>query len=212
MLKIILDFVAAEGIVPHKYILLFMIYSKIPFLPSCSCPVRSRTQVRAESMHTMLAMTQTHLTLWVLYVSAWSFPCFYTLLYISSYFSPVVLVHLHQRPLFFCCVVRCHLFLKPINYIHIMSWHSVISLTNGWEYKSTQKDKCAVIGHIFSTNWNKFVNQIERFRTSFKYQSVFEKHYSMPPAATKSKKLFLASRSKSRSQGHWPWCHLKGHH
>ena len=34
----------------------------------------------------------------------------------------------------------------------------------------------------------------------------------MPPAATKSKKLFLASRSKSRPQGHWPWCHLKGHH
>ena len=34
----------------------------------------------------------------------------------------------------------------------------------------------------------------------------------MPPVATKSKKLFLASRSKSRSQGHWPWCHLKGHH
>ena len=49
-------------------------------------------------------------------------------------------------------------------------------------------------------------------RTFIKYQGVFEKHYSMPPAATKSKKLFLASRSKSRSQGHWPWCHLKGHH
>ena len=32
---------------------------------------------------------------------------------------------------------------------------------------------------------------------------------TMPPAATKSKKLFLASRSKSRSQGHWPWCHLE---
>ena len=31
-----------------------------------------------------------------------------------------------------------------------------------------------------------------------KYQSVFEKHYNMPPAATKSKKLFLVSRS----QGH----------
>ena len=30
----------------------------------------------------------------------------------------------------------------------------------------------------------------------------------MPPAATMSKKLSLASRS----QGHWPWCHLKGHH
>ena len=45
-----------------------------------------------------------------------------------------------------------------------------------------------------------------------KNQGVFVKHYSMPPAATKSKKLFLASRSKSRSQGHWPWCHLKGHH
>ena len=27
------------------------------------------------------------------------------------------------------------------------------------------------------------------------------KHYGMPPVATKSKKLFLASRSKSRSQG-----------
>ena len=25
-------------------------------------------------------------------------------------------------------------------------------------------------------------------------------------------KLFLARRSKSRSQGHWPGCHLKGHH
>ena len=45
-----------------------------------------------------------------------------------------------------------------------------------------------------------------------KNQGVFVKHYSMPPAATKSKKLFLASRSKSRSQGHWPWCHLKEHH
>ena len=33
----------------------------------------------------------------------------------------------------------------------------------------------------------------------------------MVPAVTKSeKKLFLAQRS--RSQGHWPWCHLKGHH
>ena len=30
------------------------------------------------------------------------------------------------------------------------------------------------------------------------------------PAATKLKKLFLASRS--RSQGHLPWCRLKGHH
>ena len=35
-----------------------------------------------------------------------------------------------------------------------------------------------------------------------KNQWVFVKHYSMPPAATKSKKLFLAARSKSRSQGH----------
>ena len=47
---------------------------------------------------------------------------------------------------------------------------------------------------------------------SKKNQGVFVKHYSMPPAATKWKKLFLASRSKSRSQSHWPWCHLKGHH
>ena len=29
-----------------------------------------------------------------------------------------------------------------------------------------------------------------------KKQGVFVKHYGMPPAATKSKKLFLASRSK----------------
>ena len=35
---------------------------------------------------------------------------------------------------------------------------------------------------------------------------------TMPPAATKSKKLFLASRSKSRSQCHSCWCHLKGRH
>ena len=26
------------------------------------------------------------------------------------------------------------------------------------------------------------------------------------------KKLFLAERSNLRSQGHWPWWHLKGHH
>ena len=26
------------------------------------------------------------------------------------------------------------------------------------------------------------------------------------------KKLFLAQRSKSRSQGHWPWCLFNGHH
>ena len=38
-------------------------------------------------------------------------------------------------------------------------------------------------------------------------------------AATKSNKLHWRQfgnkvekgRSKSRSQGHWPWCHLKGH-
>ena len=35
---------------------------------------------------------------------------------------------------------------------------------------------------------------------------------TMPTAATKSKNLFLASRSKTRSQGHWPWCHLKARH
>ena len=29
-----------------------------------------------------------------------------------------------------------------------------------------------------------------------KYQGVFVKHYGMPPAATKSKKLFLASKVK----------------
>ena len=45
-----------------------------------------------------------------------------------------------------------------------------------------------------------------------KNQGVFVKHYGMPLAATKSKNLFLASRSKSRSQGHWPWCQLKGRH
>ena len=34
----------------------------------------------------------------------------------------------------------------------------------------------------------------------------------MPPAATKSKNAILAQRSKSRSHGHWPCCHLKEHH
>ena len=33
-----------------------------------------------------------------------------------------------------------------------------------------------------------------------------------PPRQQSRKKLFLASRSQSRWQGHWPWCHLKGHH
>ena len=41
---------------------------------------------------------------------------------------------------------------------------------------------------------------IDECTHSPKNQGVFVKHYSMPPAATKSKKLFLASRSKSRSQ------------
>ena len=35
---------------------------------------------------------------------------------------------------------------------------------------------------------------------------------TMPLTATKSKKLFLNSWSKSTSQDHWPWCHLKGCH
>ena len=35
-----------------------------------------------------------------------------------------------------------------------------------------------------------------------KNQSGSLKHYSMPPVVTQSKKLFLVSRSKSRSQGH----------
>ena len=48
----------------------------------------------------------------------------------------------------------------------------------------------------------------ENGKMTWKYQRLFVKHCSMPLAATKSKKLFLASRS----QGHWPWCHLKGHH
>ena len=32
------------------------------------------------------------------------------------------------------------------------------------------------------------------------------------PEATKWKMLFLVQRSKSRSHGHWYWCHVKGHH
>ena len=50
------------------------------------------------------------------------------------------------------------------------------------------------------------------WRRAYTNQGVIVKLYSMPPVATKSKKLFLASRSKSRSQGHWPWCHLQEHH
>ena len=42
-----------------------------------------------------------------------------------------------------------------------------------------------------------------------KNQGVFVKHYA--PGGNSLKKLFLAWRSKSRSQGHWPWCHLKGY-
>ena len=34
----------------------------------------------------------------------------------------------------------------------------------------------------------------------------------MPLVTTKSKKLFLAQRSKSTSQGHLPQCYSKGHH
>ena len=51
---------------------------------------------------------------------------------------------------------------------------------------------------------------IIKLKTKQKNQGVFGKH--LPPAATNSKNLFLASRSKSRSQGHSPWCHLKGRH
>ena len=37
------------------------------------------------------------------------------------------------------------------------------------------------------------------------------KHYA-PRRQESLEKLFKAQMSKSRSQGHWPWCHLKGHH
>ena len=43
-----------------------------------------------------------------------------------------------------------------------------------------------------------------------KNQGVFIKHYA--PVGNKVQKAILTSRSKSRSQGHWPWCHLKGLH
>ena len=53
-----------------------------------------------------------------------------------------------------------------------------------------------------------FLTQLSKICDAFwKNQGVFVKHYGMPTAATKFKKLFLALRSKSRSQGHWPWCH-----
>ena len=32
------------------------------------------------------------------------------------------------------------------------------------------------------------------------------------PRQQQSEKAILARRSKSKSQGHWPWCKLKGHH
>ena len=72
-----------------------------------------------------------------------------------------------------------------------------------------------VISVFWTQNLEQYPLQMQNCKSlrSFKEKSrVFVKHYSMPPAATKSKKLFLAARSKSRSQGHWPWCHLKGHH
>ena len=46
-------------------------------------------------------------------------------------------------------------------------------------------------------------------RRRHKNQGVLVKHYA--PCGNSLKRLFLARRSKSRSQGHWP-CHLNGHH
>ena len=43
-----------------------------------------------------------------------------------------------------------------------------------------------------------------------KNQGAFVKHYA--PGGNRVQKLFFASRSKSRSQGHWPWCYLKECH
>ena len=45
-----------------------------------------------------------------------------------------------------------------------------------------------------------------------KNQGVFVKHWQCPRRQQSPKKLFLEQMSKSRSQGHWPWSHLKGHH
>ena len=46
------------------------------------------------------------------------------------------------------------------------------------------------------------------YRIEYKNQGVFVKHFI--PGGNRIWNLFLAQRSKSRSQCHWPWCHLKG--
>ena len=53
---------------------------------------------------------------------------------------------------------------------------------------------------VIRMNIVKTVIKYQRRSTCKKKIKMFVKHYGMPSAATKSKKLFLASRSKSRSQ------------
>ena len=43
-----------------------------------------------------------------------------------------------------------------------------------------------------------------------KDQGVYLKYYMYAPGGNKVRKAILASRSKSRSKGRWPWCHFKG--
>ena len=55
---------------------------------------------------------------------------------------------------------------------------------------------------MFGVNVLAIMNLMEKIQRKYKISRCVCETRGMPPAATKSKKIFLASRSKSRSQGH----------
>ena len=72
-------------------------------------------------------------------------------------------------------------------------------------------DEIIMIQHFdFSKLGQKLKSRSKGKSFSVNNQGVFVKHYA--PVGNKVQKAILISRTKSRSQGHLPWCHLKGLH
>ena len=109
--------------------------------------------------------------------------------------------HLQISYWFCCCFSR---------YIHIPDFWHLIRILSNLSILNILQLVCWYIIFVHCQSLSYCITM--HIIIIVKNQGVFVKHWLCPRRQQSPKKLFLEQRSKSRSHGHWPWCHLKGHH
>ena len=156
--------------------------------------------------------------------------------FISIALHSIALAHLHvifntnKIPMQYCILLVLHYSIALASFFCLGTYIPVQNLTRALQSKFLWTNSIGSFTHCdlmlewfhIESNWGKLrYSSYHNHNNSLNLDlwPMTENMYlwnTMPPLATKSRKAIFSMKklrkSKSRSQGHWPWCPLKGHH